>query len=150
MNYFLDSSAIVKRYVHEDGSAWMHNRIFTGKNHLFISQIAPTEVMSAIYRQYRSGIYQERDADAIRLWLNRHVRREYHQVLLSSEIIALSQSLLKQYALRAYDSLQLASALFVYHSIQKSGTKLIFLTSDIRLVQFAQSEKLPVINPQNP
>ena len=121
MNYFLDSSAVVKRYVHEDGSAWMHSHIFTGKNHLLVSQIMPTEVMSAIYRQYRSGIYQERDADAIRLWLNRHVRREYHQVILSPEIIGLSQSLLKQYALRAYDSIQLASALFVHHTAQQSG-----------------------------
>ncbi len=88
MNYFLDSSAVVKRYVHEDGSVWMHNRIFTGKNHLLVSQIMPTEVMSAIYHQYRSGIYHERDADAIRLWLNRHVWREYHQVTLSPEIVA--------------------------------------------------------------
>ncbi|HRF99223.1 MAG TPA: type II toxin-antitoxin system VapC family toxin, partial [Aggregatilineales bacterium] len=73
MNYFLDSSVLVKRYVNEGGSGWMHKHVFTGNHRLLIAQITPVEVMSAVYRQYRSGNYAERDADAIKLWLKRHL-----------------------------------------------------------------------------
>ncbi len=62
--YFLDSSAIVKRYFPEQGHAWIVTLCTTGDNDLYIAQIALVEVVAAICRRERekSITLAERDA----------------------------------------------------------------------------------------
>lgn len=54
--YFVDSSALVKRYVPETGSAWIQalSAQETG-NSLFIARITWVEVLSALARREREG-----------------------------------------------------------------------------------------------
>lgn len=63
--YFLDSSALIKRYVTETGSAWLTNLIEpTSGNRLYVARITAGEVVSAIKRRERSGNLNATDAIA--------------------------------------------------------------------------------------
>jgi predicted nucleic acid-binding protein len=49
--YFLDSSALVKRYVEEDGTAWVRRLTRrNGHNRIYLTRITPVEVTSSIIR----------------------------------------------------------------------------------------------------
>ncbi len=149
MIYFLDSSGLVKRYVNEAGSEWMRQNIFSGNHTLFIAQITAIEVMSAIYRKHREGVYNDRTVEAMRIWLERHLRQNYQQAPLNPIIIKQAQALLKQYPLRAYDSVQLATALYINNGVRQiPNERFVFVTSDAKLYEFAVNEGLIAINPQ--
>jgi hypothetical protein len=64
--YFLDSSALVKRYVPEMGSAWMQAiaDAATG-NLLIISRLTWVEVLSALARRQREGSLNAADVNLI-------------------------------------------------------------------------------------
>ena len=55
-NYFLDSSALIKRYVPEIGTAWIQGIADPQNGHsLLISPITRVEVFSAFARRQREG-----------------------------------------------------------------------------------------------
>jgi uncharacterized protein len=54
--YFFDSSAIVKRYVQETGTAWVRRLVRGGKPDLIIlARITEVEMTSAVARRRRGG-----------------------------------------------------------------------------------------------
>lgn len=54
--YFFDSSALVKRYVQETGSAWVMATTAPQAGHaLYIARITAVEVVSALTRRHRDG-----------------------------------------------------------------------------------------------
>jgi hypothetical protein len=54
--YFFDSSAIVKRYINERGTAWVLQLVDpVAGNHIHVARITGVEVVSAIARHGRSG-----------------------------------------------------------------------------------------------
>src|SRR5437879_1241889 len=66
--YFVDSSALVKRYVQEIGTPWV--RGITRRNrstYLYIARITAVEVTSAVARRRGGGTLSSRQASAI-LW----------------------------------------------------------------------------------
>ena len=106
-NYFLDSSALLKRYVSETGSGWIGNLTpAQAGNTLIVAQITQAETVSAVSRQKREHHISSRTARAIRLLIDRHFVRQYLVVNLSSSIIQLAENLLEAHPLRAYDSIQ--------------------------------------------
>jgi hypothetical protein len=145
-DYFFDSSALVKRYVNETGSSWVIATTAAEAGHrIFISQITQPEVVSALARQKREGNLSPRTAHAARIYLDRHAVRSYDVLPLSDKIIQRAEDLLEIHPLRAADSLQLASAIAINDRLIKAGlTALIFVSSDIRLLNIAQAEGLPI------
>ena len=54
--YFFDSSALVKRYVHERGSVWVRDTTASTRGHLIhISLLTVAEIASALARRQREG-----------------------------------------------------------------------------------------------
>lgn len=147
--YFLDSSAIVKRYIPEIGSGWVNS--LTGLksgHHLFIAQITQIEIVSAVSRRKREGNISVRTAKAIRLLLNRHTAKEYRVVSLSNEVIQIAMDLNDIHPLRAYDSIQLATAISLDRSLHSAKLPgLVFLSADDRLLAVAHAEGLATDNP---
>ena len=55
-DYFLDSSALVKRHVNEAGTAWVRSLTRPKAAHtLYIARITAVEVYAAITRRQRGG-----------------------------------------------------------------------------------------------
>ncbi|WP_243146984.1 type II toxin-antitoxin system VapC family toxin [Scytonema sp. UIC 10036] len=64
--YFIDSSALVKRYVNETGSTWvlgLFNPILN--NEIFIGAITGVEIVAAISRRTRGGSLSSSDATTL-------------------------------------------------------------------------------------
>jgi uncharacterized protein len=148
-SYFLDTSVLLKRYVVESGTAWIQNILLSSAGHaIIIAQIAPIEIISAVSRQKREGIISERTAHVIRLLVNRHAVREYEVVLFTDDIGQSAQNLLETHPLRAYDAVQLASALAANKILlEQRLAPLIFVCADNRLIQAAIKEGLQTHNP---
>jgi predicted nucleic acid-binding protein len=64
--YFLDSSALVKRYIRETGTDWVAS-LFSPDfgNDCFVAAIAGVEIIAAITRRARSGSLKAADATLV-------------------------------------------------------------------------------------
>src|SRR5262249_24442254 len=100
--YFLDSSALIKRYVSERGSIWVRtiSSPSTG-NTITLAPVTQVEVFSGVTRRRREAIITPRGARTIRLLLNRHVLREYQIIEMTRHLVSSAQDLLDKYPLRA-------------------------------------------------
>lgn len=147
---FFDSSALAKRYMPEDGMLWVRKQTSHSiGNDIVIAQITPVELYSAMARQYHDKQIDLPRLQAFRQLFMKHVQNQYLILTLSSEIITQALELHETYRLRAYDSIQLASALELNTRLLKTGQTLTFVASDNRLLQSATSTGLSTDNPLN-
>ena len=147
--YFLDSSALIKRYVTEVGSGWVEALALpnTG-NSLLIAQITQVEVISGISRYKRENVLTANTAKSIRSLFDRHVKQEYFVVDLTASLIQQAEDLLDKHPLRAYDSVQLATALAANSQMATAQlTPFVFVSGDKRLLAVASAEGLTVDDP---
>src|SRR5258708_10434744 len=136
----------MKRYVSERGTNWVSAIASpsTG-NTITIAQMTQIEVFSGVSRRKREQIITPRGARMIRLLLGRHMLREYQIIEITQPLITTAEDLLDKYPLRAYDSVQLASALIANIRLVGSGVApLLFVSADTRLLTSATSEGLMV------
>jgi len=149
--YFLDTSALVKRYIAEIGSNWV--KVITNpgvSNDLAISQITWVEVLSALSRRQREGSLSADDFNSVFQYFSNDFDTQYRVIEVDQALIQSAGQLVIQYPLRAYDAVQLASALRVQSIFsQIPNMQLIFLSADHRLLNIAQSQGLVTDNPNN-
>lgn len=147
--YYLDTSALSKRYVAESGSQWMHDLITIEAGHLFLTtRLTMVEFYSAVTRRRLDGSVLTTEYDVIIRAFNQHTATEYDFVELSLGVVALAYELLQKHILRANDAVQLASALYTNNLlVGKELPPLIFVAADEKLNNAAQAEGLIVENP---
>ena len=147
--YFLDSSALVKRYVPETGSGWIQTLTeISAENILIIARITWVEVLSALARRQREGNLTISDLNLVIQQLRFDLNTQYRVVELDQLLIEQAGQLITQFPLRAYDAIQLASGLRTHSAFASAtATSLIFLTADAQLLTIAQSAGLTVDNP---
>ena len=149
--YFLDSSALVKRYVAETGTAWVQSITAPHtRNKLIIDRITWVEVLSALARRQREGSLSSNNvAKAIRTF-RYDLDTQYQVVELDRMLTETAGQLVGKHPLRAYDAVQLASALRVQSAFARAkSTSLTFLAADDRLIAIAQAEGLLTDNPNH-
>jgi uncharacterized protein len=148
--FFLDSSALVKRYVPETGTNWILSlSSTTSGNNIFISQITPVELISALARQYHDKEIKLPIFQAFRQLLMLHTQNQYQVLTLSNSIVLKAFDLHETHRLRAYDSIQLATAIELQARLSTGGRTLDFISADVRLLQAASSGGLSTDNPNN-
>jgi hypothetical protein len=147
--YFLDSSAVVKRYVPEPGSGWIQTLADPGAgNLLIIARITWVEVLSALARRQREGSLTNTDLTLVIQQFRFDLNTQYRVVELDRPLMEQAGQLVTQFPLRAYDAIQLASGLRTQSAfVSATATTLIFLTADAQLLTVAQSTGLTVDNP---
>lgn len=150
-SFFLDTSALIKRFVTETGTNWVRSVTTQGSpssSGLLVAQITQVELASGIMRRQREGHLSSSTAHKIRLLINRQMRYRYTVISLKDEIIASSEDLLERHPLRAYDAIQLASALEANNGLLAAqSTPLIFVSADKRLLDAASAEGLSIDDP---
>lgn len=138
--YFFDSSALVKFYVNETGSAWIRNLI--DNQMVIISRLTTVELVSALARYQREKRISNADFTLLKGAFLRDVEQRYAVISLLKPVFADAQILLVKHALRTLDSIQLASSIKA-HSVNT----VTFLSSDTRLLSAAAAEGLPTDDP---
>lgn len=137
MIYFLDASALAKRYLLEAGTDRVR-QLFRRNADIVVSRLSEIEVASAIVRRARRGDLDEESAD-------RHLEaltadlQACDVVEVRRPVVTAARRLAQKYALRAYDAMQLAAALRA-----KGNVALTFLCADGELADAAETERLRV------
>jgi predicted nucleic acid-binding protein len=147
--YFLDTSALIKHYVAEAGSQWLETTIFEpSENVLLISRITVVEMRSALARRKREASIQPQDhADALTA-LSEDCLIRYRFVEFEAPVVDLAGEMLDRYVLRAYDAVQLASALATNRLLTDANlAPLVFVSADNNLLAAAQAAGLQIDNP---
>lgn len=151
--FFLDTSAIVKRYKVETGTIWLQTLIDpVAKNKLILSEITLAEVAAAISAAYRAsdGLTQQQRDGALDLFL-KHCLTEYNLIATDRAVIDQAVDLTQNHKLRGCDAIQLAAALTVNNALLVNGipTPFIFVAADNDLLIAAQAEGLMTENPNH-
>ncbi len=135
---FFDSSALVKRYIQEDGSQLVAKLLSGNKN--VVSRLTEVEIYSAMMRRWRMGDISEDQRNEILSILENDFSRLF-VVELNLLVCKLARCLLLKHALRTGDSLQLASCLWIK---EKLGEKVQFVAFNTRLCEAAKLEGITV------
>ncbi|MCP4110888.1 MAG: type II toxin-antitoxin system VapC family toxin [Desulfobacteraceae bacterium] len=148
-DYYADSSALVKRHVHETGTAWFRMLSSPASGNIIItSRISMVEVYSAFNRRLRETSLDPNDYEQLAADFTTTCLTEYELIEITPSVIWQAKLLLERYTLRAYDAVQLAAALTAGIALQRAGLlPPIFLAADERLLEAAQRENLATDNP---
>lgn len=148
--YFVDSSGLVKRYVLETGTAWV--RGITRRRpstHIYISLITAVEVTSAVARRRGVTLAAAR-ASSILSRFRKHLAGRYLPSEITPALVNNAMTLANTHRLRAYDAIQLATALDLHKDW--SGNQLgafVFISADRALNAAATAEGLTVEDPNS-
>jgi predicted nucleic acid-binding protein len=140
LNY-LDTSALIKRFVDEKGSSVAHSLVQQG-GPIATATIAYAEVFSGLARKLREKhLSRALFGQACRQFEGDW--QAYIRVELHTEILVLARDLIQRYPLRGFDAVHLASAVSLQNAL---GEGITFVAADGRLLKAAESEKLDVLN----
>lgn len=149
--YFLDTSALVKRHVSESGHAWVQALCDPGAGAtLVISELALVEVVATFSRMARETPRRisSRRRDRLIADFERFVTGQYAIVNVTRAISNRAAALCRKHPLRAYDAIQLASALTRRDDDLAAGLPTsIFVCADTTLLNAAAAEGLAIENP---
>lgn len=135
---YLDTSAVVKLYVEEAGATTVR-RVVHEATHVGTSRVTYVEARAAFARRHRergfsTPAYKELLRSFDQEW------ETYVRLDVSEPLIKLAGSLAERHALRAYDAIQLASALMLHRELQASPIE--FVAADRHLLDAAERERL--------
>jgi predicted nucleic acid-binding protein len=137
---YIDSSALVKRYLRESGSDDV-NKLIEASDIVGSVKITYTEIASALQRAIRMGLAEK--SVTLQAWQDflHHWDVSFARLDVSDTIIEKAASLVWQHGLRGYDSAHLASALLWQDAL---GGPITFATYDRELWLAAQKSGLLV------
>ena len=149
MVYYLDTSALVKRYASEIGSPWMLSLFAPSAAHVFaIGLITKVELIAGLAAKQRNGNLSLAELQAVELDIANDFLQQYQIVTVDQATIDLATELAKRNHLRGYDAVQLACALTLNHLLTALGLPVLtFVTADKLLLQAAAHEGLATDNP---
>lgn len=151
-SYFLDTSALVKRYIAEVGHEWVE-AIYTpdAEHTIIISQAALVEAVATFCHKARDPNVDQRISEADRnqaiAVFRRDARRQYNVVPVTTTLYTRAGNLCLHHRLRAYDAVQLACALTTRDKLAALGVAPVFVSADLMLLDIAAAEGLTIANP---
>lgn len=139
MNLFFDTSALIKKYIIENGSDKVDD-LMNKADSIFVSSITEIETYSTLKRLLVEKAISNNDYEILKNELNIDYPY-FNQVPFDVDISNNAKLLIEKYQLKTLDSIQLGSVLNVNGQID------YFIVCDGKLLKSARKEKLKVINP---
>ncbi|MCA1597689.1 MAG: type II toxin-antitoxin system VapC family toxin [Chloroflexi bacterium] len=146
--YYLDTSALVKRYVTERGSSWVEALVVPDEHDLYTGRLTAVEMIAALSRKARTGGTTPAEA-AHGIHTFRHDwPRDYLILEITPQVADRAMDLAEAHGLRGYDAVHLGAALDLHEERRTAGLPtLIFVSADNDQRQAAAAEGLPVEDP---
>lgn len=143
--FYFDASALVKRYVAETGTGWVRSITDPAQGHdIYVVRVTAVEVVSALVRQ--SPPLPNLVAALADFKFD--LRKQYQRLAITNAVINTGMRLVEAYRLRAYDALQLATAVELHQGrAGASAPPLTFVCADLALKAAAVKEGLLVDDP---
>ncbi len=147
--FFFDSSGIVKGYANEMGTNWVRSITNPDANNIIIiSKITVVEVLAALAKKLRLEEIGQSEYETVIADFERDCLTHYIRVEVNDEVINSAKSLVTRRVLRAYDAIQLASAIILNKDRKRAKLDpLVFISADDHLNTAAEQEGLKVDNP---
>ncbi len=144
--YFLDTSALARRYLPETGADWVSSWIVpAARNEIAISALAIVEMASLLARRRQEGTVSAADFTTLYGAFLAHAETQYFVVGLTGDVLRRAATLVAQHPLlRSLDAVQLACALAF---AETRAIRPTFVSGDKRLLAAAAAEGLPVDDP---
>ena len=141
----MDTSALVKLYLEEEGTARVVDLIRDVEiGRIIILEITLLEFRSALRRKERRSEISGFEANSALARLERQAVSLYRVETLTPTVAAEAARLIDLYPLRTYDAVQLAGCLAARSGVL---SPLTFVCADYRLCAVANLEGLATINP---
>jgi uncharacterized protein len=147
--YFFDSSALAKRFVHEQGSVWVRETTASVSGHLIhISLLTVAEIASALARRHREGSLNISERDRLFGAFLVECARSYLLLRVEEDTIDRAVVLMNRYPLRTADAIQVSTAQLLSQILNRAQVgQVIVASGDDRVLQAASQEGLPIENP---
>lgn len=139
MNYFLDTSAIIKRYVQEKETQAIQ-KIFIESNEIYISSITEIEIVPTFKRLLVESKISTEQFEFLLNILEEDFE-DFIVVPFSNEVVKIAKLQIKKYQLKTLDSIQLASYLTL------DFKNIPFIVYDEKLFNSAFKETQNVLKP---
>lgn len=149
--FFCDSSAIVKRYVNETGSAFVDALAdVQSGNIVLLARITRVEVAAAVARRLKNKSVAATAAQNLLIAFQRDVLNDYLTLEITPTLLSAATDLAIKHALRGYDAVQLAAAVAANDERAANNlSPLTLVSADAELNAAAQIEGLKVENPND-
>lgn len=145
MNYFFDTSALVKLYHKENGTDQILD-IYNSKSVIFISELTKLEFLSSVHRKFRESIINSDILNILIEIFKIDIDNRFKLLNFSSLIIETASDIILKYNktkfLRTLDIIQIS---FFEIFCEKDDT---FVCSDIRLNEFLIEKSYKSLNPE--
>jgi predicted nucleic acid-binding protein len=147
--FYGDSSALVKQYIREVGSARMIALTApAADNRIYTALVTGAEIVTAIARRLRMGSIPATDATAEITAFRNQFHVQYGIVPVTDHVLERAMDLAEGHGLRGFDAIQLSCALMTRDRLASRRTPtLTFLSADSSLNAAAAAEGLAVENP---
>lgn len=133
---FFDTSALVKYYIEEAGSAWVTQLITEPHAQNYIAYVTGVEMTAVLARRKLSASLKQFEDD---------FAHGYRRLTLPEATLEHARTLARQHKLRGYDAIQLASVLALAEALGHANVE--FICADIELVAAARRQRLHVSTP---
>jgi uncharacterized protein len=147
--YYMDTSALVKRYAAEVGTAWATSLIVARPiAAVFTVRLTGPETIAALERKVRTGEASRREMDRAITRFESDWRWRFELIEAGPDLTDHAMRLVRRYPLRGYDAVHLAAALTaddVYR--RRTGTRVTLISADRDQLQAAQAEGVLVDDP---
>ena len=148
--YYLDTSALVKRYRTERGmeamAALFSER--TWNDEFITSHLTVLEVQAVAARALGARLLTQRAYESLLRLFNDDLEQAITVLPLTSAVLSEAIGVARQYTLRAGDCIHLATALRTAQAEAVSAT-IVFVTSDMELYRAAGRAGFTPFNPEN-
>ena len=143
--YFVDTSALAKRYLPEIGSGWVDSWINPqAGNTIIISSLSTVEMMSVLMRHEREGLIFSVDRIELQNSFFHHLENQYITIELEDSVLARARDIIVRHPLRGADAIQLASAVQVTETLKIAP---VFVSTRQPLLDAAATEGFKIDNP---
>lgn len=144
-DYFVDTSALAKRYLPEIGTQWLRHWVRPASGNI-IAVAEPVRVeMFALFSHYsRSGILDSNSLNILKSNFLRHLQAEYFVIPVDTQVLIAASTLADKYPVRPLDAIQLACASRASVLLSRS---IIFVSTDANLLDAATAEGFTTDNP---
>lgn len=134
---YLDTSALVKKYLQEPGSQRVVE-LWRESEEIAVSAVGFAEAMAAFHRKKREGSISPENLDAT-IDTFRGDWASLNRIEVSGDLNELIEHLVESYPLRGLDAIHLASAIWIMRALPDS---LVFVSGDAKLLAAAEKESL--------
>jgi predicted nucleic acid-binding protein len=150
-SFFVDASALVKRYAPETGSVFVDALLDTvpGRR-IYLLMVGAAEIVSVLVRKRNTRSISDVEFRQGLLRLETEIirPRAIRKLAAVNRLVLSSFSLIVSHSINSTDALVLRSALAVADKLRADGDDLVLVAADQRLLRAAQAERLSTLDPE--